>query len=153
MEWYQILGIPALVSGVALMIIGFIRDSIRFRRQKKKELSDEKRKEFINNTVAETLNELSKKIDTDNSYIREDLKTIHNDIQILKKGNQAGLRHNLLEIYKTWYVKGYCPQDIKDDFENQYQSYHNLGANGVMDVYREELLALPVVKPTKKKDE
>lgn len=38
---------------------------------------------------------------------------------------------------------GYCPTDEKADFENLYQSYHQLGKNGVMDANREKLLALP----------
>ena len=66
--------------------------------------------------------------------------------EIIKRGVQALLRHDLYEIYNHWIKKGYCPNDVKNDVENMYNQYHNLGKNGVMDSMYHELLALPVSK-------
>lgn len=62
------------------------------------------------------------------------------DFNSIKKGVQAGLRHDLLEIYDYWHKKGFMPREVKKDFENIYLQYHNLGSNGVMDTYYNEVL-------------
>ena len=69
--------------------------------------------------------------------------------EIIKHGVQALLRHDLYEIYNYWFPKGYCPDEIKVDFENMYNQYHQLGKNGVMDIKHNQLISLPT-KPEKK---
>ncbi len=59
------------------------------------------------------------------------------------KSQQAQMRTKLLELYYKYKEKGYITSDELDDWENQYQSYHELGQNGIMDSRREELLAMP----------
>lgn len=62
----------------------------------------------------------------------------------LKRGVQALLRHELYELYDEYYTrKGYAPLDIKNDFENIYMCYHNLGRNGVMDGLHQRFMTLP----------
>lgn len=68
--------------------------------------------------------------------------------EILKCGVQALLRHDLNEIYDTWVPRGYCPNDVKVDFENMFTQYHQLGKNGVMDNKHNVILSLPDT-PTK----
>lgn len=63
--------------------------------------------------------------------------------EILKKGIQALLRHDLNEIYNEWYPKGYCPDDVKIDFQNMYEQYHSLGKNGVMGGKYNAIINLP----------
>lgn len=71
--------------------------------------------------------------------------------EVLKRGVQALLRHELYELYDIYY-KGekYAPLDVKNDFENIYLSYHNLGKNGVMDGMHERFMSLPEEPKTKK---
>ena len=40
----------------------------------------------------------------------------------------------------------YAPLYAKENFENCYKQYHELGANGVMDKLRDEFLGLPNTK-------
>ena len=69
--------------------------------------------------------------------------------EILKKGIQALLRHDLNEIYNEWYPRGYCPDDVKVDFQNMYEQYHSLGKNGVMNGKYNAIINLPSNKHEK----
>ena len=40
-----------------------------------------------------------------------------------------------------------------EDWENQYQAYHSLGENGILDSRRAELLKLPNRKPNKEEQD
>ena len=69
------------------------------------------------------------------------------DRQLLKKGIQALLKNDLKVRYDYWMEAGYAPEDAKDDLESEYQIYHSLGKNGVMDSRRERFLKLPTEPP------
>lgn len=56
---------------------------------------------------------------------------------------QAQMRAQLLKDYKKYIAQGFIDLDDLDDWENSYQKYHLLGANGVMDSKRDALLKLP----------
>lgn len=67
-------------------------------------------------------------------------------MKVLLDSQQAQMRSNLLKDYKKYISAGYIELEDLDDWENQYQKYHLLGANGVMDAKRNELLKLPNIK-------
>ena len=70
----------------------------------------------------------------------------------LKRGVQALLRHELYELYDDYYTKrGYAPLDKKNDFENIYNCYHNLGKNGVMDGLHQRFMKLPEEEKTRQR--
>ena len=69
------------------------------------------------------------------------------DRQLLKKGIQALLKNDLKVRYDYWMEEGYAPEDAKDDLESEYQIYHLLGKNGVMDTRRAKFLKLPTEPP------
>lgn len=68
----------------------------------------------------------------------------------LALGVQALLRNELIDSYNHYSDKGYAPIYARENFENMYQRYHNLGANGVMDDMHEDFFKLPY-EPVKKK--
>lgn len=74
-------------------------------------------------------------------------KTILDNLKAVKSGTQASLRNQMIQMWETYSRMGYAPIYVKDDFENVYQNYHKLGANGVMDDLREKFLALPTELP------
>lgn len=93
-----------------------------------------------------------------NSYEKKkkDAEMVAEEIEkkndVLKRGVQALLRHELYELYDTYYQeKGYAPLDIKNDFEFIYMGYHNLGKNGVMDGIHERFMRLPEDDPKEDK--
>lgn len=66
-------------------------------------------------------------------------------INILMKAQQAQMRTQLLEQYHRYEAQGWISEEDLEDWENQYQGYHSLGKNGIMDARREKLIAMPNV--------
>lgn len=64
-------------------------------------------------------------------------------MKILMLSQQAQMRTKLLELYHTYMNRGWISEEQLEDWENQYQSYHALGQNGILDARREQLLKLP----------
>lgn len=64
-------------------------------------------------------------------------------MEALERGVQAILRDRLYQTYNHHSEKGYASVHARENFENMYQQYHNLGKNGVMDDIREKFLELP----------
>lgn len=64
----------------------------------------------------------------------------------IQAGVQALLRDRLIAEYNEALRKGYAHIYDKENFENMYAQYHNLGANGVMDEIREKYKKLPTEK-------
>lgn len=62
-------------------------------------------------------------------------------------GLQALLRAQMINDYNRWLDKGYAPIYARQNFENCWKQYHNLGANGVMDDIHEKFMNLPTSKP------
>ena len=71
------------------------------------------------------------------------LVTLIKYVKGVTKGVQALLRAELIADWNRYSAKGYAPIYARESFENVYQNYHNLGANGVMDDIRSKFLALP----------
>lgn len=65
------------------------------------------------------------------------------DWRLIKKGIQALLKNDLKVRYDYWLDQGYAPEDARDDLEDEYQIYHALGKNGVMDDRHNRFLAQP----------
>ena len=71
---------------------------------------------------------------------------IYNREKSLRLGLQALLRAEMINEYYKYMEKGYAPLHVKENFENCYKQYHELGANGFMDKLRDEFLGLPITK-------
>ena len=81
-------------------------------------------------------------------------KIQNNDVktEAVKLGLQALLRDRLYQVYNHYQEKGYAPIYAKENFENMYTQYHNLGANGVMDEIREKFKNLPTERSGNNED-
>ena len=66
-------------------------------------------------------------------------------LKVLAKAQQAQMRSQLLEQYHSYIKDGYISEEHMEDWENQYQAYHSLGENGILDNRRNTLLKLPSV--------
>ena len=53
------------------------------------------------------------------------------------------MRSQLIEQYHQYIDQGYITEEQMEDWENQYQAYHSLGENGILDSRRKDLLRLP----------
>ena len=76
-------------------------------------------------------------------YLHSMIKKNARDNAAVKKGIQALLRSELISDYNKWSEKGYAPIYARQNFENCWKQYHELGENGVMDDLHEKFLELP----------
>ena len=67
-------------------------------------------------------------------------------VKALKLGTQALLRDRLYALYYECKQKSYATSFERENFENLYTQYRNLGADGVMKNIRKRFLALPIRK-------
>jgi len=74
------------------------------------------------------------------------LKNQGRKIKILMDAQQAQMRRDLTEDYYKYKSRGKISQRDLDDWEAQYQAYHALGANGVLDSIHVRMLSLELVK-------
>lgn len=61
----------------------------------------------------------------------------------LEQGVQALLRDRLYQMYSHYMERGSAPIYARENFENMYTKYHELGANGVMDDYYKKFMEIP----------
>lgn len=80
-------------------------------------------------------------------YFVRRIKAIETKNEAVCLGVQALLRDRLIWTYNHYSDKGYAPIYAKENFENMWKQYHNLGANGVMDETHEKFLNLPDRRP------
>lgn len=105
---------------------------------------------LIVNTGKKKQEEQKKVIEEQNKKIQDlknDVDGLREDIELLKQGTQALLRNQLYETSDRFNNKGYATVEEKNNFENMYKKYHNLGKNGVMDNLYEEVLDMPTTLP------
>lgn len=79
-------------------------------------------------------------------YVYGRLKTNEQKTEAVCLGVQALLRDQLIEKYDKYYDKGYAPIYARENFENMWRQYHNLGVNGVMDDLHVKFMELPTEK-------
>lgn len=89
-------------------------------------------------------------ITTINVWVFKKTKENHVRHESLELGVQALLRSQMIADYNLWNERGYAPIYAKDNFENCWEQYHNLGANGVMDKLHEDFMKLPINPPKDK---
>lgn len=77
------------------------------------------------------------------------LKVVFNQIKGVKLGVQALLRAQMIHDYNKWAERGYAPIYARENFQNCWDQYHALGANGVMDDIHNKFLTLPIEPPKK----
>lgn len=61
-------------------------------------------------------------------------------IKILMNAQQAQMRSQLLKDYYKYKERGFVYEAELQDWLNQYEAYHSLGANGIMDKRKETLM-------------
>lgn len=71
------------------------------------------------------------------------VKITFSQIKSVKFGVQALLRAQMIHDYNKWTERGYAPIYARQNFENCWEQYHSLGANGVMDDIHRKFLKLP----------
>lgn len=68
-------------------------------------------------------------------------------IKAIMLGLQAVLRAQMIADYNHYKDKGYAPIYAKENFQNCWNQYEALGANGVMNHIYKEFMNLPTTPP------
>ena len=71
------------------------------------------------------------------------IKANEQKTEAVQRGIQALLRDRLYDKYDHYNEKGYAPIRARENFENMWTQYHNLGQNGVMDDIHIKFMHLP----------
>lgn len=71
------------------------------------------------------------------------VRLIAGQVKGIRRGVQALLRAQMIEDYHKYSAQGYAPIYARDNFENCWRRYHDLGGNGVMDDLHQRFLELP----------
>lgn len=79
-------------------------------------------------------------------YLYGRIKANDRKTEAVQLGVQALLRDRLISEYNKYHDKGYAPIYARENFENMWTQYHNLGKNGVMDDVHEKFMELPTEK-------
>ena len=79
-------------------------------------------------------------------YFYSRLKENDKKTESVQLGVQALLRSKMIDEYNKWSERGYAPIYARENFQNMYEQYHNLGMNGVMDDLLEKFKELPTQK-------
>ena len=77
-------------------------------------------------------------------FLYSKIKLTEKKTESVQLGIQALLRDRLYQTYSHYSDKGYAPLYARENFENMYNQYHNLGANGVMDDLYDKFMDLPL---------
>jgi hypothetical protein len=127
MTTYQIISLILAIVGLP-SISSIVTWAVKKNKKKKKELAE-----------AETAKKAKE---------AEEKRIQEARIQAIEKGVQALLRAKMIDEYNKWHqTKKYAPIWAKDNFENCWRQYHNLGVNGVMDGIHEDFMELPTEPP------
>lgn len=84
-------------------------------------------------------------------WIYTKFKKNEEETNAVKLGIQALLRSQMIADYNRWSDKGYVPIYARENFENCWRQYHELGANGVMNDIHKKFINLPT-SPKKEKN-
>lgn len=76
-------------------------------------------------------------------YLLKRIKANDRKTEAVKLGVQALLRDRLYDKYEKYSELGYAPIRARENFENMWEQYHNLGKNGVMDDIHIKFMKLP----------
>lgn len=72
-------------------------------------------------------------------------KDTHKKNAAIKGGLQSLLRGEIIKQHEKYTERGFCPVYAKDALRRQYESYHELGGNGVITELYHEIMELPEI--------
>lgn len=81
-------------------------------------------------------------------YLYAKVKKNQEENKAIRLGMQALLRDRLYDKYEHYSELGYAPIRARENFENMWTQYHNLGKNGVMDDIHVKFMELPTERRT-----
>ena len=131
------------ITATTAFVTMLVKDMITYFKTKSKKAIEAKKikdKKELQENIKEVMRPAMQSLESK-------LGSLEQDMGLIKKAQQSNIRIELRDRYNDWIKKGYAPSNIREDLENLYQAYHNLGKNGIMDNLREIFLELPLEPP------
>lgn len=140
-----------IITTIIGLVITRRWDKMNKEHKDYKRLQEDKNKEQIQDAVHREMLSLETKLANNSNELHEELKQKLDDVQsnlvLVKGGLQKVLYVNLVHIYKsfkrTLKSRGYITVGEKKEYDSLYNTYHNLGKNGVADNMYNEVMRMP----------
>lgn len=141
--------ICSLFACIGTIVVAYINYRSNSKSTREKRLSEQieaqnkankEHEEVVSKLLQDGIASLNSKINEIDNKVDSQGKSL----KPLTRGMQALLRDRLLQEAKAANDLGFATLEQKQNFENMYLQYHNLGSNGVMDVVRDKYLSLPI---------
>ena len=137
-EW----GLEILFGLISAIVLGYAKykgDKLKKELDKAKELTKEKEKQEIENSIEDHLEPIYQELEDLRKYIRDakNIEQSHMNLII------ASYRFRLVQLCKGFINQGYITMDQRTQLDEFYKLYTGLGGNGQAKIYYEQCIHLP----------
>ena len=128
-----------LISAIVLGYAKYKGDKLKKDLDKAKELTNEKEKQEIKNSIEDHLEPIYQELEDLRKYIRDtkNIEQSHMNLII------ASYRFRLVQLCKGFINQGYMTMDQRTQLDEFYKLYTGLGGNGQAKIYYEQCIHLP----------
>ena len=129
----------ALISAIVLGYAKFKGDKLKKELDDAKKLTEEKKKQEMENSIENHLEPIYQELEDLRAYIREtkNIEKSHMTLII------ASYRFRLVQLCKGFLNQGYMTMDQRTQLDEFYKLYTGLGGNGQAKIYYEQCINLP----------
>lgn len=123
------------------------KEELEKLREEKRASAENQRCQLVKETIHEEIEQLEDKLTKNSTQrhteLKEEIRTLGEDLGLVKKGLQNDLYIDLVHLHDDYVNRGYATRDDKRDYDNLYINYHNLGQNGIADGMHAKVMGLP----------
>lgn len=137
-EW----GLEILFALISAIVLGYAKykgDKLKKELDKAKELTKEKEKQEIENSIEDHLEPIYQELEDLRKYIRDTKNIEQSHMNLIV----ASYRFRLVQLCKGFINQGYMTMDQRTQLDEFYKLYTGLGGNGQAKIYYEQCIHLP----------
>lgn len=137
-EW----GLELLFGLLSAIVLGYAKfkgDKLKKELDTAKQLTEEKKKQDVENSIESHLEPIYQELEDLRKYIRDtkNIEQSHMNLII------ASYRFRLVQLCKGFLNQGYMTMEQRTQLDEFYKLYTGLGGNGQAKIYYEQCINLP----------
>lgn len=137
-EW----GLEILFGLISAIVMGYAKfkgDKLKKELDTAKQLTEEKKKQEVENSIESHLEPIYQELEDLRKYIRDtkNIEQSHMNLII------ASYRFRLVQLCKGFLNQGYMTMEQRTQLDEFYKLYTGLGGNGQAKIYYEQCINLP----------
>lgn len=137
-EW----GLELLLGLISAIVMGYAKfkgDKLKKELDTAKQLTEEKKKQEVENSIESHLEPIYQELEDLRKYIRDtkNIEQSHMNLII------ASYRFRLVQLCKGFLNQGYMTMEQRTQLDEFYKLYTGLGGNGQAKIYYEQCINLP----------